>query len=75
MCFKSKIKQLMMCLQLNKSQGPQSVYSYKSNLTSLRSVKTPMTMGQSSVKSHHSKWSLFKGKNKSSISKHTKFII
>ncbi|CAI2358738.1 unnamed protein product [Moneuplotes crassus] len=47
-----------------RSIGPNSVYSYKSNFSTMRSVKTPMTVGKSSVRSKmSSKWSLFRRNN------------
>jgi len=50
---------------VKKSQGPRSTYSYKTNFSSIRTVKTPMTIGQSSVRSKmSSKWSLFKRNNR-----------
>ena len=47
------------------SRGPKSVYSHASNMSTIRSVKTPMTIGKTSVKSQvrSSKWSFFKGSN------------
>lgn len=52
-------------LSVAKASGPKSTMSHISNLTNLRSVKTPMTMDATSVtsKAHSSKWSFFKGNN------------
>lgn len=54
---------------VNVAQGTPSVYSKMSNLSTLRSVKTPMTIGKSSVKSQarSTKWSFFKGNNSQEI--------
>jgi len=47
------------------SSGPKSVYSGMSNVSNVRSVNTPMTIGNTSASSQvrSNKWSFFKGNN------------